>query len=319
MIPTLADPERRDDPQYEGETDQNLPKILSQMNEEERARLYYLVEKKAWIKATQIPDFTDEEQSKVKEVEKKHGPAAARKATDIIYRRHHWDTLRWFLFGGLVDIPLTENPRKAWDPETNPFIKIRMPSFVYTQDEHDESNPYKRLPDKKYLRILAYAWVHEPMLVTPKSRQMMLTWLFSSIGTHETLFRSARTTAWISKKFDDANATVEKRIKFVADKLPKDRFPVPNYRFIKGILDCDDSGSIIRAMGEDAKGLRQYTFSWVFSDEVGFQDQANEIIRASLPTVNGGGRFTQVSSANGKDIFYGVVTENGKIPAPAGR
>jgi hypothetical protein len=319
MIPTLADPDKRDDPQYTGEEDTALPNILSKLNDEERARLYYLVEKKAWIKATQISEFTDEELSRVQQIGKEKGPRAERKASDIIYRRHHWDSLRWFLFGGLVDIPLTMDPKRAWDPETNPFIKIRMPSFVFTQDEHDESMPFKRLPDKKYLRIIAYAWVHEPRLVTPKSRQMMLTWLFSSIGAHETLFRNARTTAWISKKFDDANATVERRIKFVADKLPSDRFDVPKTRFIKGIFDCESSGSVIRAMGEDAKGLRQYTFSWVFSDEVGFQDQASDIIQASLPTVNGGGRFTQVSSANGKEVFYGVATENGKIPAPAGR
>ena len=319
MDAVLADPERRDSPQYEGEEDRGLPRILEQMNEEEKAKLYYLVEKKAWIKATEIAPFTDEEESKIAQAEKKHGPRASRQVSDVLYRRHHWDMLRWFLFGGLVDIPITENPSKAWDPEDNPFIKIKMPSFVFTQDEHDQSSPIKRLPDKKYLRLAAYAWVHEPLLSLPKSRQMLLTWLFSSIAVHETLFRPARNTAWISKKFDDANATIEKRIKAIADRLPDGHLEVPKYKFIKGIFECDSNGSIIRAMGEDAKGLRQYTFSWVFDDEAAFQEQASGIIQAALPTVKGGGRFTLVSSANGKEVFHEVITENGKIPAPPGK
>ena len=319
MPAVLGDPEKRDTTGYVGEEDRQLPKILEQMNEEEKSRLYYLVEKKAWIKATEIAPFTDEEQSKIAQTEKKHGPRVAKNVSDILYRRHHWTMLRWFLFGGLVDIPVTENPRKAWDPDDNPFIKIRMPSFVFTQDEHDQSSPIKRLPDKDYLRLTAYAWVHEPLLGVPKSRQMLLTWLFCAIAVHETLFRPARNTAWISKKFDDANATIEKRVKAIADRQPHGRLPVPKYKFIKGILECEDTASIIRAMGEDAKGLRQYTFSWVFDDEAGFQEQADGIVQAALPTVKGGGRFTLVSSANGKEVFYEVITENGKIPAPPGK
>lgn len=320
MAGTLADPERRDNPDYVGEEDKQLPKILQQMNEEEKARLYHLVEKKAWIRATQIAPFSDEEESKIEQARKKHGDRAAKLTSDILYKRHHWTMLRWFLFGGLVDIPVTENPLKAWDPSDNPFIKIRMPSFVFTQDEHDQSSPIKRLPDKKYLRLTSYAWVHEPLLSVPKSRQMLLTWLFSAIAVHETLFRNARHTAWISKKFDDANANIEKRVKPIADRLPrKDGLTVPKYKFIKGVLESDDTASLIRAMGEEAKGLRQYTFSWVFDDEAAFQEQASGIIQAALPTVKGGGRFTLVSSANGKEVFYEVITENGKIPAPAGK
>jgi hypothetical protein len=314
----LADPESREDPTVKGERDYGLPRLLERMNEEERAQLYHLVEKKAWIKATEIAPLSDEEESKVALIEKKFGHREARKAESIFYRRHQWDSLRWFLFGGLVDIPIQENPKRAWDPVTNPFLKIRMQSFAWTQDEHDEAKPFKRLPDKQYLRLLAYAWVHEPLLAIPKSRQMMVTWLFCATAVHETLFRPAKTTAWISKKFDDANAHIEKRVQGVADRLPKNRLHVPKYRFIKGQFESSDSGSIIMAMGEEAKGLRQYTFSWIFDDETAFQEQASEAIQAALPTVNGGGRFTLVSSANGKESFYEIISENGRIACPAG-
>lgn len=319
MKGTLADPNLRDNPQYI-ESEEYLPKLLRKMNEEEKAHLYYLIEKKAWIRATEIQDFTDEEETKLAKLQKDKGPKISKMAEAVIYNRHHWTSLRWFLFGGLVDIPVQEDPKRAWDPKTNPFIKIRAKSFVWTQDEHDDSKPYKRLPDKDYLRLLSYSWVHEPKLVVPKSRQMMVTWLFSSIAVHETLFRPAKNTAWISKKFDDANATIDKRIKSISDRLPRDRgeFEVPEAKFIKGLFESS-TGSIIRAMGEEAKGLRQYTFSWVFDDEAAFQEQASGTVQAALPTVNGGGRFTLVSSANGKETFYNLVTENGRIPSPAGK
>lgn len=317
MVSVLADPELRDDPKYVGETDDGLPRILSQLGEEQKAELYHLVEKKAWIKATQIQDFTDEEQAKIARAEKKHGPKFATKVSDRLYLRYHWESLRWFLFGGLVDIPMQQDPTRAWDPVDNPFLKIRMRGFVWTQDEHDQAKPYKRLPDKDYLRILSYAWVHEPLLSLPKSRQMMITWLFSSIAVHETMFRNARNTAWISKKFDDANATIEKRIKSVAERLPP-RLWHPETHFKAGLWECGSTNSLIRAMGEEAKGLRQYTFSWVFSDEAAFQEQTADIIQAALPAVKGGGRLTLVSSANGKEQFYEVVSEKGRIAVPAG-
>lgn len=316
--PVLVDPELRDNPQYEGEEDQNLPRILTLMNEEQRAHLYYLAQKKAWIRATSVSDFTDQEQEKIAEAEKKWSPRVAKALREKLYLRHHWDSLRWFLFGGLVDIPIQQNPQRAWDPETNPFIKLRIRSFVFTQDEHDQAAPYKRFPDKKYLRLAAYSWVHEPLLAVPKSRQLMMTWLFCAIACHETLFRNARNTAWISKKFDDANAHIQERVRGIIDRLPSDVLYVPETKPIKGELACEETNSIIRAMGEEAKGLRQYTFSWVFSDEAAYQEQASEIITAALPTVNGGGRFTLVSSANGKEVFYRVISANDRIAVPAG-
>lgn len=314
---SLADPERRDDPRYV-EDPEHLPRVIRNLTDDQKAELYHMVQKKAWIYATEIEDFTDEEKSKVLEIEKKKGPKVAKGARDRLYLKYHWRALRWFLFGGLVDLPIQENPKKAWDPVTNPFIKVRMKSFCWTIDEHDQSEPRKRLPDKDYLRLMAYAWVHEPLIAVPKSRQMMVTWLFCAIAAHETMFRESKNTAWISKKFDDANATIEKRVKPLLESLPANvkGIKVPDFHFKSGELSSGTSR--IMAMGEEARGLRQYTYSWVFDDEAAFQTQASDNIQAALPAVKGGGRLTLVSSANGKETFYGVVSENGRISVPAG-
>lgn len=296
-----------------------IPKIFQKMSLDEKQGLKDLLEKKAWYYASNISPLTDEEEAQVEKIRRKYGERAAKKASGKLYNRHHWRSLRWFLFGGLVDVPdLPSDPRRAYDPVDNPWVKIRVPGWAVTTDEHDQANPHKKLPDKDYLRLLAYAWVHEPLLAIPKSRQMMVTWLFCSIAVHEIMARNSTATAWISKKYDDAAAHIEHRIQAVANRLPSDRFWVPEFSHKNGYLTCKDTGSYIQAMGEEAKGLRQYTFSWVFDDEAAFQDQASAIVQAALPTTRGGGRFTLVSSANGKEVFHGVVSENKRIALPPG-
>lgn len=293
-----------------------LPAILFELPEDDLRELIDIAETNAWVQATRISDLTDREKVQVEKIEKKHGPTISRMAQQRLYNRHHWRALRSFLFGTLVDIPVETDPRRAWDPKTNPWVKIKVPGWVYTQDEHDEVTPYKLLPDKEYLRVISYMWVHENRLLIPKSRQVMITWLFCCIAAHEHLFRQARRSAFISKKFDDADALID-RVEIVKKRLPLERFNVPQVRRVRGILDVPDVGSMIQAMSEEAAALRQYTFSWIFSDELSFQEQAAEIVRAAMPTIQKD-RFTGVSSVNGEDVFWSMVTNNGRIPCPPG-
>lgn len=297
-------------------TEPVLPKILFELPEDEIREMLFLAENNAWLQSTRIGDLTDEEQSKVEKIEKDHGPTIGKAARTRLYNRHHWKSLRAFLFGTYVDIPVETDPMKPWDPQSNPWVKVKLPGWAYTQDEHDEVEPYKRLPDKRYLRATAYTWVHESRLLIPKSRQVMITWLFCCIACHEHLFRNARRTAFISKKFDDADALLD-RVKIVKDHLPKERFDVPQVRKISGLFDVPDTHSMIQAMSEEAAALRQYTFSWVFFDEVEYSEQAAEIFRAAMPTIQKD-RFTGVSSANGEGVFHGYISDGGKIPVTSG-
>ena len=296
----------------------DLPRGLEGLSQDQLFQLREIVHKKAWFRASTIEPFTPTEKKALTDALKNGGEAAQKRVRDRIYRHHHWDSLRWFLFGGLVDIPnLPENPHYAYDPETNPWIKVRVPGWAKTLDEHDEANPYKVLPDKDYLRLYAYAWVYEPLVLVPKSRQMMVTWLFCCIAAHNLGVRPAQRMAIISKKFEDADALLE-RTEIVCDQLPRDRFYAPKVLKKSGEISCAATDSVAMAMGEEAKGLRQYTFSWVFSDEMAFQDQADGMMQAAMPTVKGGGRLTGVSTANGEEVFHAALSENGKIPTPAG-
>lgn len=294
-----------------------LPKVLQGLSPDQLLELQELAEAKAWVKASQVQDFSGPEKVELRKIEKSH-PEAHKQARELLYRAHLWDSLRWFLFGGFVDlVGFQEHPLRAYDPDTNPWVRLWVPGWARTMDEHDEVNPYKGFPDKEYLRVMAFAWVHRPRLAIPKSRQLMVTWLFCAIAAHTVLFRQAQRIAVISKKFDDANALLG-RMQTVIDGLPTDRFYVPASPRKEGLLSIPENGSFVHAMGEEAKGLRSFTFSWVFSDEASFQDQFREINRATLATIKGG-RFTLVSTSNGEEGFFDVLSEGGTIPTPPGR
>jgi len=299
----------------------DLPAALRELSQDDLVALKELVDKKAWLRATTIADFTSKEQQAIADAKRQTGDVAQRRVRDRFYQRKHWDSLRWFLFGGLVDITgLPVDPQRAYDPDDNPWVKVRVGGWAQTLDEHDEANPYKTLPDKDYLRLLSYAWVFQPLLLVPKSRQVMVTWLFCCIATHNLIVRPAQRMAVISKKFEDADSLID-RMETIYNRLPHSRFSVPaafDKHRKSGEVSCPQMESIVQAMGEEAKGLRQYTFSWVFSDEVSFQDQADDIFRAAMPTVKGGGRFTGVSTPNGEEVFHATLSENGRIPVPAG-
>lgn len=294
-----------------------LPKPLRGLTPEQLVELTDLAEHKAWVRATDLPAFNDQEQEVVDRAARQ-GPRAAKIVRERIYRKYLWDAMRWYLFGGYVDlVGFQERPLAAYDPDTNPWIKLWVPGWAKTKDEHDPASPYKPLPDKDYLRLIAYTWVHEPLLALPKSRQMMATWLFCCIGSWVVTFQQAQLVGFVSKKEGDADKLLE-RVKVVLDGLPRDRFYVPEAKKKYTELAVPESDSYILALSENPDGVRSHTFSWLFSDEVAFQEYAEDQVRATLPSVKGGARFTLVTTSNGEDPFHQIISEGGRIPTPPG-
>ena len=295
-----------------------LPAPLQGLSPEQLVELTDLAELKAWMRATEVADFSEREYEVILKADRE-GARAGKIVRERIRRHYVWDALRWYLFGGYVDlVGFQEHPLRAYDPDTNPWLKLWVPGWAKTKDEHDGSSPYKPLPDKDYLRLLAYTWVHEPLLALPKSRQMMATWLFCCIGSWLVSFQQAQLIGFVSKKEGDADMLLE-RVKVVLDGLPRDRFYVPTVKKKYAYLDVPETDSAIMALSENPEGVRSHTFSWVFSDEVAFQDYAPEQMRATMASVKGGARYTQVTTSNGEEHFHGVITEGGRIPCPPGK
>jgi len=292
--------------------------VIRRLSDEQREELATLVERKAWTLATTVEEFTGPEKKAIARAYREGGERMKRDVQDRLYRRHHWDSLRWWLFGGYVEVPgLPSDPTLPWDPQTNPNIKIYQPGFVLTTDEHDEAEPTKHMPDKDYLRLLAYTWVHRDLLLVPKSRQLMVSWLFMSISLHNLLARNSQRMAIISKKEEDADALIERAFT-IYKNLPHGRLYVPEVNRIRNNMRCDTSGSVMTAMNQSAKGLRSYTWSWVFADEMAFQQEADQMLTAAMAAIRGGGRMTGVSTPDGEETFHDLCSGGGVVPMPAG-
>ena len=194
--------------------------------------------------------------------------------------------------------------------------------MVFTKDEVDRVNPVKRFPahlqyQKLYMRI----WQKYPKIAVPKSRRMMMSWTNIMLYVWDTIFNVGRQQAFVSKKENDSHELIE-RAKFIVDNLdftyvPKELFP--NHKMKFGELAFPDIDSRILGFPSGADQLRQFTFSGLLFDEAAFWDNAEEAYSSSVPTIEGGGRLTLISSpAPGffKNIVFDQLDDSAKKYKP---
>jgi len=102
-----------------------------------------------------------------------------------------------------------------------------------------------------------------------------------------------------------------KRMKTMYTKLPEN---------IKALNPCDQpfvynkmcwekNDTIIQGVPQGADQVRSYTANIVFMDEMSFQDKAEEAFAAVKPTLQEHSKFIGVSTPNGKEYFYRLLTD----------
>lgn len=180
---------------------------------------------------------------------------------------------------------------------------------VYTLDQADEFEPIKKFPSHySYLKLYTRIWQKEKLIVVPKSRRMFMSWVNIALYTWDTAFKIGRHNAFVSKKEDDANELVIKS-KFILDHIPADQLPrefIPKYDHTFGKLKFPETNSLIQGFPQGADQLRQFTLSGILADEMAFWETAQDTYSASFPTLEGGGRFTALSSP-GPGFFKRLV------------
>lgn len=163
-----------------------------------------------------------------------------------------------------------------------------------------------------YMRPIIECWLKEQYVFVEKSRDMMMTWLAVAMYTWDTLFHAGRQNIFQS---EDATKTLElvKRAGFIYSNQPK--FLRDVFRAVcvagssrAGILTVEGLNSEIIGFPQGPDQIRQYHPSGVFQDEAAFQDKAGESFSAIKPSIQNGGRFTAVSSAN-PSWFYLAVSD----------
>lgn len=170
---------------------------------------------------------------------------------------------------------------------------------VNTLDPADKTNPVKKFPvDLDYLKYYVRVWEKYPKILVPKSRRMKMSWVNIALYAWDTAFHKGRHNAFVSKKEDDSNELI-KKADFILKNVDEAMLPkelIPKYELTFNKLNFVETNSIIQGFASGADQLRQFTFSGIFADEIAFWVDAEQMYSASIPTLEGGGRFTGVSS-----------------------
>lgn len=170
---------------------------------------------------------------------------------------------------------------------------------VFTLDQTDKERPVKPFPSElEYLRLYIRLWQKYKRVAVPKSRRMFMSWVNIALYLHDSMFNIGRSQAFVSKKEEDSDALV-RRAKFIYDHIPEEVIPrdlLPKASYKYGNLTFQEIDSNIKGFAQGQDQLRQYTFSGILADEMAFWENAQQMYSTSIPTIEGGGRFTAISS-----------------------
>jgi len=243
-----------------------------------------------------------------------------------------------------VDLP-------GYDPMATPSKKMQEELFelfkkhpwywlssglIYTRDdnEEDDSKAIKKFPHElAYLKIATHIWVQYNMTLWQKSRQLLMSYLFSFLYDWQACFKTSRTTHLISRNAEDSQYQLM-RIKWMHEMLPEwvtERLPhvefleksiqywhyKPNDKKLKRPHVQD---SLIRAMSEDSSAPRSRTPSGTFADEMAHlkPTRCTKLVRAALPSLQKGAKFTGVTSVNERGdwfrLFYSLKVGQHDVP-----
>ena len=152
-----------------------------------------------------------------------------------------------------------------------------------------------------YLHCMVNVWAKTPGLLIPKSRRMMASWTMLACHYWLARYRTGSLIAVVSRKQGQTDSEgsneLVRRIKFMHDHLPPEVGTVP-MEYQTGRIKFPSMQSEVLAFAQGTDQLRQYTVTAILFDEFAFWEKAQETYAASLPTLEGGGRLTVISSAN---------------------
>ena len=165
--------------------------------------------------------------------------------------------------------------------------------------------------DKLYLEYYVLHWGTDPLILVPKSRQIMISWINVIMILCESMFHMGQLWLIQSKKEPDADKMV-KRMFGVWERLPawmRKRAPALNH-FCK--IEFPRQKSLVFGIPEGGDQVRSHTPSGIFSDESAFQPAFGESFAAAQPCIEGGGKYRAVSSAKAGVFFE--LCEDDEIP-----
>jgi hypothetical protein len=176
----------------------------------------------------------------------------------------------------------------------NPWAMIQD-GVIYTLNQVDILNPIQQYPADPWAEIITYEWLNTKLFCLPKSRRMIMSWLMTFLHLHLVMFHEGVSIYFVSDKEEKSDELV-KRAEFILKYIPDDQILKPEYKGSYCYLEFPKLNSFIQGVPMGADQLRQYTATAIMADEFAFWSKARETYMASVPTIQGGGRFTALSS-----------------------
>jgi hypothetical protein len=193
---------------------------------------------------------------------------------------------------------------EALDDEYKKDPWLWLTSEVYTVDEATQKK--RKWPEREYLKELVWVLMNENLVVIPKSRRMMVSWLFAALSVYEARYFPNHAIFIQSETEDKAAYIVDKRCSFIEEHLEEPLLrrrykPIRTTKGAIGRMTYADTGSYIWAIPQGGSIIRTYTFSRLYMDESEFQDEGDDALGAALSIAETGkdSKIVLVSTSNG--------------------
>lgn len=214
--------------------------------------------------------------------------SALRAANEATFSQHPWPFLR--------DAVYTMNPFR--DGQAGGGVQ------KYPGDRIKDRTPTCRCCDGgclNYLHHVVNIWHDHPRSLWPKSRRLIMSWTFVALHVWLARYRPNQIIAFVSRKQgqneDEGSAELIKRARWIEDHYPAEVQPRETKRTWCR-THYPHNNSVIVGIAQGADQLRQLTITAWMGDEFAFWEHAGSTYAASIPTLEGGGRCTLVSTAN---------------------
>lgn len=180
--------------------------------------------------------------------------------------------------------------------------KIQAETEAELREHFTELDTIRIFPMRPYIKPIAELWMREPLVVIEKSRDVLATWMITAFYTWDTIFHRGRQQLFQSETSQKTRDLVKRAFTIYRNQP---RWLQQVHKAVSaegqnrsGIISVDSLQSEIIGLPQGISQVRQYHPSGVFSDEAAFNPEAGESFAAIKPSIQNGGRYTAISSAN---------------------
>lgn len=153
-----------------------------------------------------------------------------------------------------------------------------------------------------YMKPIINYWQMEPLFVIEKSRDMVATWTMVMLFTWDTLYHEGAQNIMQSLTAAKAYDLVDRAWRIYKHQpafLKKvHRASITKGDMKGGVLNVPSLGSSMMGFPQDPDTVRQFHPRGLFQDEAAFMPKAGDAFAAAKPTIQNGGRYGAISSAN---------------------